>query len=123
MELQLLQSILWLDLEILTGLAQPSLQLLRLIEGLLFKSLSPLNHSLLQLLKLIIEPLTKLINPILSLLPILADLSFMHLLPKMILPPGNIALQSPDFLHQTFELDIELYLQAIIGYEFSSLFD
>lgn len=92
MELQLLKPILGLDLEILTGLAQSILQLLRLIKRLLFKGFSSLNHSLLQLLKLPIEPLTKLIDPILSFLPILADLSFMHLLPKVILPLGDISL-------------------------------
>ena len=123
MELQLLQPVLGLDLEILAGLAQSILQLLGLVKGLLLKGLSPLDHRLLQLLELSIEPLAKLIHPVLSFLAILADLPLVHFLPQVILPPGDMALQFPDFLHEGFELDVELDLQAVVGDEFQSLLD
>jgi len=66
--------------------------------------------------ELLIEINAKLINSILSLMPILLNLSFMNLFPQMILPLSNICFQFSNFTHKRLELNVGLNLQTVVGY-------
>ncbi len=47
----------------------------------------------------------------------------MHFISEKILPAGNLCLQLANFSHECLKLDVELYLETVVGDEFESLLD
>ena len=123
MELQLLQSVFGLYFQVLVGVGQPTLQLLRLVKGLLFEGLPPFDFGPLEVLELPVEQIAKRVHPILPLLLVGLNLPLVDSLPELVLPASNLLLQTADLVHQRFELHVKLQVEAVVGDQLETFLD